>query len=187
METPTQDVPGYYVWEAPGKQLAVHLHLDVVDGMLADVMRGFGAVPKRGAEVGGLLLGTVQEGDPENGGRTIVRVEDFEPVDCAYKRGPSYLFTEDDSRAFHDACETWLPNPERPAYAVGLFRSHTRDGLSLSPEDIELLDRYFTGPLNIALLIKPFATKASQAGFFFREGGAFPDNTPSNSPSAGAN
>jgi hypothetical protein len=144
-------------------------------------MRGFGAVPKRGAEVGGVLIGTIEhsgEHNGENGEPTIVRVEDFESVECSYKRGPSYLFTEDDGRAFHDACERWQPDPSRPAYAVGLFRSHTRDGLSLSPEDLELLDSYFPGPSNVALLIKPFATKASLAGFFFRQDGVFPNETP---------
>jgi hypothetical protein len=173
MEPRTQDVPGYYVWEVPGKDLVVHLHLEVIDGLLSEVMRGFGAVPKRGAEVGGVLIGSIERGE-----LTVVRIEDFEPVECAYKRGPSYLFTEDDGAAFDDACERWQPDPSRPAYAVGLFRSHTRDGLSLSPEDIELLDRYFKGPSHIALLVKPFATKASLAGFFFREDGVFPDETP---------
>ena len=173
MEPRTQDVPGYYVWEVPGKPFVVQLNLDVIDSVSADVMRGFGAVPKRGAEVGGVLLGSI-----ERGKQTIVRVEDFESVECAYKRGPSYLFTEDDGAAFDDACERWRPDPSRPSYAVGFFRSHTRDGLSLTPEDIELLDTYFAGPSHIALLIKPFATKVSQAGFFFREDGVFPGETP---------
>ncbi len=85
----TQGVPGYYVWEIPGKPVAIHLHLEVVDRLLVDVMRGFGAVRKRGAEIGGLLIGTIEPGDP-----TIVRIEDFESIECGYKRGPSYLFTE---------------------------------------------------------------------------------------------
>jgi hypothetical protein len=59
MATRTQPPPGYYVWEVPGKPVAVHLHLDVLDRIASEVMRGFGAVPKRGAEVGGLLIGIV--------------------------------------------------------------------------------------------------------------------------------
>src|SRR5260370_29928453 len=111
MRTTTQGVPGYYVWEIPGKPVAVHLHLDVVDRLLAEVMRGFGAVPKRGAEVGGVLLGTIEHSDP-----ALVRVEDFEPVDCNYKCGPSYLFVDQDRRAFEEACERWQPEASRPAY-----------------------------------------------------------------------
>jgi hypothetical protein len=136
-------------------------------------MRGFGAIPKRGAEVGGVLLGTIEQGE-----RTIVRVEDFEPVACDYKRGPSYLFTADDGAAFDDTCERWRPDSSRPAHAVGYFRSHTRDGLSLAPEDIGLMDHYFAEPSNIALLVKPFATKVSSASFFFRENGLFPSSAP---------
>ena len=80
MGTRTQDTE-YFVWEVPGKPIRVHLHLEVVDRVAAEAMRGFGAVPKRGAEVGGVLIGTIEPGDP-----SIVRIEDFEPVECDYKR-----------------------------------------------------------------------------------------------------
>jgi hypothetical protein len=173
MDPSLQAVPGYYVWELPGKPIVVHLHLSVIDRMSAEVMRGFGAVPKRGAEVGGVLLGTIDQGEP-----TIVKVEDFEPVACDYKRGPSYLLTADDGAAFDDACVRAEPDPSRPTYAVGYFRSHTRDGLSLAPEDIGLLEHYFPSPSQIALLVKPFATKVSVASFFFREDGLFPSTAP---------
>ncbi len=173
METRAQDVRGYYVWEPPGKPVAVHLRLDVVDRLAAEVMRGFGAVPKRGAEVGGVLLGTIQNGFP-----AIVRVEDFEPVACDYRRGPSYQFTEDDRAVFEDACRRWQPSASPSGYAVGYFRSHTRDGFSLDAEDSELLDRFFASPFHVALLIQPYATKVSVAGFFAREHGVFPETTP---------
>jgi hypothetical protein len=173
MDSKIQAVPGYYVWELPGKPIVVHLHLSVIDRMSAEVMRGFGAVPKRGAEVGGVLLGTI-----EQGAQTIVKVEDFEPVTCDYKRGPSYLFTADDGAAFDDACARAQPDPSRETYGVGYFRSHTRDGLSLAPEDIGLMEHYFPSPSHIALLIKPFATKVSVASFFFREDGLFPSAAP---------
>jgi hypothetical protein len=166
MDPSLQAVPGYYVWELPGKSVVIHLNLLVVDRLSAEVMRGFGLVPKRGAEVGGLLLGTIEEGP-----KTIVRVEDFEPVACDYKRGPSYLFTADDGAAFEDA-------RAHATSAVGFFRSHTRDGMSLGPEDIELMENYFPSPSHIALLVKPFATKVSLASFFFREDGLFQSAAP---------
>src|SRR5207249_1001232 len=49
---------------------------------------------------------------------------------------------------------------------------------SLGAEDIDLLDYFFASPSHIALLIKPYATKASVAGFFAREHGVFPETTP---------
>ncbi len=71
-----------------------------------------------------------------------------------------------------------LPDSSEKGYAVGFYRSHTRDGLSLAPEDIELMESCFPDPTQVALLVKPFATKASPAGFFFRENGAFQETTP---------
>jgi hypothetical protein len=173
METRTQDPAGYYVWEVPGQSVVVHVRLDVVDRLAAEVMRGFGSVPKRGAEVGGFLIGTIRPGVP-----AIVRIDDFEPVACEYRRGPSYLFTEEDGVALEDGWRRLQPSVSPSAYAVGYFRSHTRDGFSLALEDLELLDRLFPGPAQVALLIKPYATKVSVGGFFIREHGEFPESTP---------
>ena len=55
--------PGYYVREIPGSGLIVQLKLELVDRLLPEVMAGFGAVPRRGAEVGGILLGRLERGD----------------------------------------------------------------------------------------------------------------------------
>ena len=174
-------MPGAFVWEVPGKPVVVHLLLDVVDRMSADIMRGFGAVPKRGAEVGGVLIGTIEPGDV-----TIVRVTEYESVPCHYMRGPSYLLTDSERVVFDEVCERWTPVDapagSRVAFAVGYYRSHTRDGLALAPEDTELLDRHFGSPNGLALLVKPYASKVSVAGFFFREDGAFPEATPQEFP-----
>ena len=173
MDTRTQDPAGYYVWEVPGQSVVVHLRLDVVDRLAAEVMRGFGSVPKRGAEVGGFLIGAIRPGVP-----AIVRIDDFEPVACEYRRGPSYLFTDEDGVALADGWRRLQPSASPSGYAVGYFRSHTRDGCSLASEDLELLDRLFPGPAQVALLIKPYATKVSVGGFFVRENGEFPQATP---------
>ncbi|HEV8146936.1 MAG TPA: hypothetical protein VGP79_11165, partial [Bryobacteraceae bacterium] len=173
METSPQPPPGDFVWEAPGSPVSVHISLEIIDRIAADVMRGFGAVPKRGAEVGGLLIGNIQPGDP-----ALVRVEDYEPIECGYTRGPSYLFDLEDRAAFEEACQRWMPDASRSSYAVGYFRSHTREGLSLAPEDVDLMDRHFPAPEHVALLIKPYATKVSVGGFFARDGNAFQETTP---------
>src|SRR5258706_5875413 len=152
METRTQDPAGYYVWEVAGQSVVVHLRLDVVDRLAAEVMRGFGSVPKRGAEVGGFLIGTIRPGVP-----AIVHIDDFEPVSCEYRRGPSYLFTDEDRVALEEGWQLLQPSVSPSPYAVGYFRSHTRDGFSLTPEDLEFLDRFLLGPAHAALLIKPCA------------------------------
>ncbi len=174
MNTRTQDAPGVYVCPPLGKNFNVHLALDVLERLQAEVLRGFGAVPKRGAEVGGLLLGQIEEED----GQTTIHIENFEPVVCGYKRGPSFLLADDEAAAFADVAAMWKKDSTKPVYAVGYFRSHTRDGLNLAPEDIELMNTYFPDPGSVALLIRPNATKASLAGFFVRENGLFPETTP---------
>jgi hypothetical protein len=50
--------------------------------------------------------------------------------------------------------------------------------MSLSTEDVALMDQCFPAPEQVALLIRPYATKVSTAGFFFREDGAFQETTP---------
>jgi len=177
MDPATQAEPGYYVWQVPGQPVVVHLRLDVVDRMAADILRGFGAVPKRGAEVGGILVGVITEGNPP-GDASTVRIEDFEAIPCKYVRGPSYLLTEYERMLFDEVCERRSPENAGRTYAVGYYRSHTREGLALQPEDIEVLDRYLPAATQVALLVKPYATKPGVGGFFVRENGVFPAATP---------
>jgi hypothetical protein len=102
-------IPGFYVWEAPGKSRSIQLKLDVVDRLRQDVMRGFGAVPRRGAEVGGILLGTAA------GAGLAVRVEDYVLVPIEYKCGPPHrLFPQPSARwrwAFRRRCRVALELP----------------------------------------------------------------------------
>jgi hypothetical protein len=170
MEPSTQAVPGYYAWEVPGQAVRIQLNLDVVDRMGVDIMRGFGALPKRGAEVGGLLLGSIETGDV-----TIIRIKDYEAIPCLYKLGPSYLFGEDVYEAFDPARERWQPGESRPIYAVGYYRSQTRDGPLMTKDDIELMDRCFPLSSNLVLLVRPFVARTSEASLFIRQDGRFPD------------
>jgi hypothetical protein len=165
-------IPGFYVWEVPGKWISIELSLDVVDLLNQDVIRGFGSLPRRGAEVGGILLGTV------SGGGRIVRVEDYREVPIEYRRGPSYLLSELDTQAFEAALADVRNNAASSARPIGYFRSHTRDGVGLSEEDLDLVTRYFPDPETIILLIRPFGTKPSTAGFYFKEDGQFQSGPP---------
>ncbi len=163
---PMIETPDYYTWEVSGKPVSIRLDYDVVDRLLLDVMRGFGAVPRRGAEVGGILLGTLERDE-----KTIVRIRDFEPVLCQHARGPSYLLSEADHHRFEESVRNWQPAGGRPLRAVGCYRSHTRADLGLSEEDLALFARHFPDASDVFLLVKPFATRVSVGGFFFREEG----------------
>ncbi len=167
--TQTRSVPAsglpYYVWEVPEKSISIQLYFDVIDRMHPDIMRGLGALKRRGAEVGGILLGRSEPGPSQS-----VTVEDFEPVPSEYLTGPSYNLSENDRVAFEAAIAQRV-SPEGGLSVVGFYRSHTRDELYMDDADLALADRYFPDPGSVFLLIKPFATRASTGGFFFREDG----------------
>src|SRR5258706_10359424 len=102
--THTRSVPAsglpFYVWEVPEKLISIQLHFDVIDRMYPDIMRGLGALKRRGAEVGGILLG---RSDPDSPGKVII--EDFEPVPSEYLTGPSYNLSDNDRVAFEAAID----------------------------------------------------------------------------------
>jgi len=156
----------FYTWEPEGKSIKVLIDFELVDRLSQDVMRGFGAVPRRGAEVGGVLIGTVEAGE-----KLVVHIQDFETVPCPHKRGPSYLLTEEDEEVYRQTVERLRQRNDRGLHAIGYFRSHTRDGLSLTDEDLQFFARYFPDPNAIILLVRPFATRVSMAGIFFEEHG----------------
>jgi hypothetical protein len=169
----TGSTPGVYVWVAPNGRTTIHLNLEVVDGVLQDVMRGFGAVPKRGAEVGGILLGSVERRDGVQ-----IHIDGFEPMPIQYKRGPSYLLSEEDIAAFQTAVEQYRSLAILSRIPVGYYRSHTREAAGLGAEDLQVMGRCFPEPAAVALLIRPFASKPSMAGYYLREKGEFPPGPP---------
>jgi hypothetical protein len=158
--------PEYYTWAAPGKPVRFELSLNLVDSLLREVMRGFGAIPRKGVEAGGILIGSVSERNP-----LAVRIEAFEPIPCQHRHGPTYTLTPDELRAMKQAVVRCDPSRDRRSYAVGYYRSHLRPGLALSETDLAMYDAFFPDPSNVVLLIKPFATRASVGAFFFREAG----------------
>ncbi|MBZ2177026.1 MAG: hypothetical protein ACK58M_09640 [Acidobacteriota bacterium] len=166
----TEKLP-FYTWQPPQKPVTIHLHFDVVDRMLLEVMKGFGAVPRRGAEVGGFLLGNrTQAGD-----QLTVEILQFEPIACEHAEGPSFVLSANDLRLWNEAIARLRANGQQ---IVGFYRSHTRDGLHLAKEDLALLGEYFPDRDLVSLIIKPYATRASVAGFFFWEGESLRSDSP---------
>ena len=162
----------FYLWQPKGHPVKVSLHFDFVDKLLVEIMKGFGSIPRRGAEVGGLLLGKSETRD----GELHITVQDFHPVLCEHAGGPSYNLSARDVSEFESALRqlgTTADEEGQPFSVVGHYRSHTRDSLGMSDEDIDLMDEHLPGEGKIMMLVKPFATRVSTAGIFFREGGEF--------------
>jgi len=161
-------MPAYFTQNEPDQPVAIELNIETIDKIGQEVMSGFGKVPKRGAEVGGILLGAVQPGD-----KPTVRIDDFIPVPIEYRFGPSWLLSETDEKAFAEAIANGSSAGARP---VGFMRSNTRPEMAVSAEDIALIERYFHERPLVALLIRPFATRPSRAVFFGCAEGPFSAN-----------
>ena len=157
----------YYTWAPDAKPIQIRVDFDVIDRMSAEVMRGFGSVPKRGAEVGGILLGEVEK----SGGKLLAHIHDFVIIPCDYRRGPSYQLTDSDTSLFSETVHKVTQKAGSGWGPLGYFRSHTRDGMGLTDDDLQLFSNFFPDPHSVMLLVRPFATKVSQAGFFFEENG----------------
>lgn len=153
----------YYDWRPPALSVNVRLSYGVIDRLLADVMNDFWAVPKRGAEVGGILLGRVAAG-PDSDTLNQVVIEDYECVPCEHRRGPSYVLSEPDRKRLARALRR-----SGGLSVVGYFRSHTRPGLYLDENDMAVVSSLFSAPSDIVLLIRPHATEPGVAGFFVWE------------------
>jgi len=153
-----------YIWEVPGKTIRVEIDFDLMDRLETEVMQAFGSVPRRGLEVGGVLLGTVDTGETNR-----VRIEDFEPVLSKHEHGPSYVLSGPELEQLGEITARWRARNGRRTRVVGFFRSHTREGLGLSQEDLELFSQYFPEETSVALVVKPYATRPPVAGLFFRE------------------
>ena len=162
-DIPPAPLPSY-TWTVPQKPISVCFPLDIIDRLEHEAVESFRSLSSRGSEIGGVLFGTVAPGNP-----ALITIAGYDPVVSDYSRGPLYRLSEIDLVRFSKAMEAGARNGLVP---VGFFRSHTRKGLSMDPDDVALLDSKFAGPSGIALLIRPFATKASVGGVFFREDGS---------------
>ncbi len=160
-ESPSR--PGY-VWEVPQKPVSVYLPFEMIDRLENLVVENFRSLTSRGSEIGGLLIGRSGQANP-----LVVLVENFELISCDYSRGPLYRLSESDMARFERVIEQYSSGPG--PRVVGYFRSHTRKGLALDPDDLTFLDARFREPQHISLLVRPFASKPSTGAIFVRENG----------------
>ena len=160
-----------YLWEVPGRPVAIEIGYEVIERIRREVCSGLQPGQRRGLERGGILLGTIEPGD-----KLRVRIQDIEPVPCSYEDGPSYVVRGQTRERFSAAVNRRRAGAG-PLKPVGFYRGHTRPGLVLDSNDHEALDRWFPEEGAVALLVKPFTTRAPVAGFFFRENGAFRTDT----------
>src|SRR4051794_8105829 len=85
---------GWIAWAVPGKPLSVRLTPDVAARLGIAALEGFKALPRRGLETGGLLIGSRHHA----GDHVVVSIDDFEAVESEHAAGPAYLLSQADRR-----------------------------------------------------------------------------------------
>src|SRR5579872_4961987 len=149
-------------WAAPGHTLRIEYALPALEQIRVDAIEGFNKVPHGGIEVGGVLFGAKES-------NTVV-IAAARPLACEYALGPSFVLSEKDQSALRELLAAAPKDPELAGLVpVGWYHAHTRSGISLSGRDIELFNRFFPEPWQIALVVRPANFSPSRAGFFFRE------------------
>ena len=162
---PQSSTTPFFTWAVPQKPLSVRIPFALIDRLEHEAVESFRSLHSRGSEIGGLLWGYISAGDP-----AVVSIDDYEPLECDYSRGPLYRLSDADTGRLERAMEQ--RRAANGLVVAGFFRSHTRKGLALDADDLALFQAHFKDPRQVALLIRPFASKASTAGIFIWEDGA---------------
>lgn len=142
---------GRGVWKDEAGALTIEWPLSLLERLGLDALEAFKSLPRRGLEIGGLLLGSVRTSD----GHTTVRIEDYQPVPSEHRFGPSYVLSEVDFETFDGI---FARHPE----AVGMYRTDTHSNSLILQKDTGLIfQRHFMSPESILLLVHPASRKAA--------------------------
>ena len=115
--------------------------------------------PRRGLEIGGILLGRVET--KEN--LTTFWVDGFRPVESEHRWGPSYLLSDPDFARLREEMERC------GSRCIGIYRSQTRARqLALDVSDVKVFGQCFHPGNALFLMLAPALGKAA----FFRRADA---------------
>ena len=124
--------------------------------LIADIRRAaieaFLAIPRRGMEIGGLLLGRLHR---EPGTRTRFVLSGFEEIPCEHASGPSYLLSKRDRERLAERLGE--RGAEGSSSVVGLYRSYTGREAEPDAADQEVIRAFFPNRQLVCLLLQPLS------------------------------
>jgi proteasome lid subunit RPN8/RPN11 len=151
-----------FTWSVQGHPIRISCPAPVLESIRQAAWEGLQKVPRRGLEIGGVLFGT-REGDE-------IRIAAWRPIPCEHAKGPGFELSAKDEADLKQLLESAGADPGLEGLeVVGWFHSHTRDGVTLTKSDLDLYNRFFPAPWQVALVVRPHAYEPARAGFFFRE------------------
>ena len=144
------------VWTVPQCPFSIEYVPRVLDDIRLTVMDAFFSLPRGGAEIGGILLGSHGQGR--------VTIVDFQALDCEHALGPGFTLSANDKARLTQL----LAAPRSPGLEpVGWYHSHTRSEIFLSEADLEIHRAFFGAPWQVAMVMKPHTFQPPRVGFFF--------------------
>jgi hypothetical protein len=155
-----------YSWDAPGGA-SISMAVTVAEQIKQEVMDAFRALPRRGLEIGGVLLGRVVRRDPLE-----VVVDAFEPVPCEHRLGPALILSDVDRAQLEQILARLRAQPE--SSIVGYYRSFTGREIELDKTDQELIQKDFSDPEQVILAINPVSFNKCVGWWFARQDGHLP-------------
>src|ERR1700680_1514261 len=79
-------------WTQRSRKFAIYVHPDVLSRLGMEARVAFKRGPRRGLEIGGILLGRVDTRDEA----TAFWIEGFESIESEHRSGPSYIPSQRD-------------------------------------------------------------------------------------------
>ena len=149
---------GFGIWNVPECPFRIEYAPSLIEEIRHQVAEGFQKLSRGGVEVGGMLLGTREDG--------VLRLTSIVAIACEHARGPGFLLSDADRQLLSNQLETQSGSGET---CLGWFLSHTRSDVNLSESDLEIYHEYFAAPWQVALVVRPARGGSMRAGFFFRE------------------
>ncbi len=118
---------------------AFRLDTDVCEALRLEAFTALKSLPKRGAEIGGLLTR-----------RVGLAADGFHPIPCQHLYGPSYRLSPPDFEVFRSQYRELKANPSLAV--VGYFRSSTRPDFQPDSEDLQIVREIFSDTAAIVLI-----------------------------------
>jgi TonB family protein len=141
-----------FAWSDGPRNFQIYLRPGVMGRLGTESWVAFKRIPRRGLEIGGVLLGRTERQQDS----TTFWIEGFAAVESEHRSGPSYVLSESDLGHLQDEIY------RNSSASIGIFRSQTRsEQLVLQEPDTALLERYFDPGDSLFLMVGPVPGKAA--------------------------
>ena len=147
-------------WAVEGHPRCIEFPPSFWERILPAVMADFLRLRWGGPDVGGVLFGRREPGR--------VRILAFRPLECEHLHGPTFDLSETDKVRLRNLLEDARTDEELAGLEVVGWYHSEHHWLVLTERDVDLYDRYFPEPWQIALVFLRLRSKPCLLGLFYR-------------------